>query len=117
MVLSAPYPGNEKPVFAKLREMFTFLMHSLSYEFKPLEFLNVAKPSWFEPGKQQDCHEFLHHLLDTLQEQEKSSQSSGTFTANFREHRVIEPPSPTPSKSTSMTSNLSPDQSKYLLTL
>ena len=112
LVLSAPSPGNQQPVLAKLQQTFAFLRHTLRALYSPSDFLKTARPPWFESGRQQDCSEFLRYLLDTLQEQEKSSQSSGTFTANFREHRVIEPPSPTPSKTTSMTSNLSPDQSK-----
>ena len=33
----------------------------------------LAGPPWFEAGRQQDCSEFLTHLLDTIQEEEKSS--------------------------------------------
>ena len=33
-----------------------------------------CRPSWFEPGRQQDCSEFLTHLLDQLQEEERAGQ-------------------------------------------
>ena len=35
--------------------------------------IRLARPPWFEAGRQQDCSEFLTHLLDTIQEEEKSS--------------------------------------------
>lgn len=37
-----------------------------------MNFLAVSRPSWFSPGFQQDCSEFLKYLLDRLHEQEQS---------------------------------------------
>ena len=100
---------------AKLQQTFTFLRHTLRALYSPSDFLKTARPPWFESGRQQDCSEFLRYLLDTLQEQEKSSQSSGTF-ANFREHRLIEPPSPpAPSKANQQLLNISREQCKPAL--
>ena len=83
--------NQQQPVLAKLQLTFAFLRHTLRALHSPAEFLKAARPPWFEPGRQQDCSEFLRYLLDTLQEQEKSVKS-GVIT-NFREHKVIVPKS------------------------
>ena len=59
-------------VLASLQQVFLFLRYSKRNIFSPSEFLRLARPPWFEAGRQQDCSEFLTHLLDTLQEEEKS---------------------------------------------
>ena len=38
--------------------------------YAPYELLKVSRPTWFEPGSQQDCSEFLRCLLNQLHEQE-----------------------------------------------
>ena len=57
---------------ACLQQVFIFLRYSKRSIYSPNKFLQLARPSWFEAGRQQDCSEFLTHLLDTLQEEEKS---------------------------------------------
>ena len=84
--MSAPVTSTQ-PVLTKLQQTFAFLRHTLRALYSPSDFLKAARPPWFEPGRQQDCSEFLRYLLDTLQEQEKSVRS-GVIT-NFREHKVI----------------------------
>merc|ERR1719266_1844129 len=89
-LLSSAVHKPTQNVLDKLQQTFAFLRNTMRAIYSPADFLKVARPPWFESGRQQDCSEFLKYLLDTLQEQEKGSQSSGTFTANFREHRLIE---------------------------
>jgi len=38
--------------------------------YSPDDFLRVSRPSWFADGHQQDCSEFLRHLLNILNDQE-----------------------------------------------
>lgn len=89
MVLSFPLT-NQQPVMMKLQQTFAFLRYTLRAIYSPSDLLKSARPPWFESGRQQDCSEFLRYLLDTLQEQEKSARNGSVF----REHRVIEPPTP-----------------------
>ena len=62
-------------VLASLQQVFLFLRYSKRNIFSPSEFLRLARPPWFQAGRQQDCSEFLTHLLDTLQEEEQSCAS------------------------------------------
>ena len=55
-------------VLASLQQVFLFLRYSKRNIFSPSEFLRLARPPWLEAGRQQDCSEFLTHLLDTLNE-------------------------------------------------
>jgi len=63
----------QQKVLSSLQQVFIFLRYSKRNIFSPSEFLRLARPPWFEAGRQQDCSEFLTHLLDTIQEEEKSS--------------------------------------------
>jgi ubiquitin carboxyl-terminal hydrolase 35/38 len=38
--------------------------------YAPESFIKVSRPSWFGAGQQQDCSEFLRHLLNVLHDQE-----------------------------------------------
>ena len=62
-----------QPVLSSLQNVFIFLRYSSRNIFSPSELLRLARPSWFESGRQQDCSELLTHLLDTVQEEEKSA--------------------------------------------
>ena len=79
--------NHQQPVLAKLQKTFAYLRLTLRALYSPSDFLKAARPPWFEPGRQQDCSEFLRYLLDTLQEQEKSVKSD--VITNFREHKMI----------------------------
>ncbi len=57
-VLQAP-PSASQPVLLRLQQSFTFLKLSQRSIYSPAEFLKVARPPWFEQGRQQDCSEFL----------------------------------------------------------
>jgi len=69
----ASTPGHNQPVLASLQQAFTFLRYSMRNIYSPSEFLRIARPPWFESGRQQDCSEFLTYLLDTLQEEERAA--------------------------------------------
>ena len=47
--------------------------------------MRESRPSWFTPGVQQDCSEFLRHLLNTIHEQEvKSLHRMSTMQTSSR---------------------------------
>ncbi|XP_070553223.1 ubiquitin carboxyl-terminal hydrolase 38-like [Ptychodera flava] len=56
-----------------LQKVFAFLAHTQRPAYSPTELLKVAKPPWFATGAQQDCSEFLKHLLDRLSEEDKEN--------------------------------------------
>merc|ERR1719430_2408983 len=60
-----------QPVLASLQQVFLFLRFSRRNIYSPSEFLRIARPPWFEAGRQQDCSEFLTYLLDTMKEEEE----------------------------------------------
>ena len=84
--LASAQPETEK-VLAKLQQTFAFLRYTMRAIYSPSEFLKVARPPWFEPGRQQDCSEFLRYLLDCLHEQEKGKNGDVIV---YGEHQVIE---------------------------
>ena len=104
MVLSFPLT-TQQPVMMKLQQTFAYLRYTLRAIYSPSDLLKSARPPWFESGRQQDCSEFLRYLLDTLQEQEQSSARNVSGGSVFREHRVIEPPTPNKSGTTSESSS------------
>lgn len=71
-ILSAPLTSSQLVLF-RLQQVFAYLRYSQRSIYSPGDFLKVARPPWFESGRQQDCSEFLRYLIDTLHEQEKSS--------------------------------------------
>ena len=46
-------------VLHHLQQTFAFLRHSMRSIYSPAEFVKASRPPWFEPGRQQDCSEFL----------------------------------------------------------
>jgi len=42
--------------------------------YSPEKFVQESRPSWFVPGVQQDCSEFLRYLLNTVHEQEMNGR-------------------------------------------
>jgi len=76
----------QQPVLASLQQVFLFLRYSRRNIYSPSEFLRLARPPWFETGRQQDCSEFLTYLLDTLKEEEerlvKKDEEEGRLAAN-----------------------------------
>jgi len=65
-------PGQGQPILDSLQQVFIFLKHSKRSIYSPSQFLKIARPPWFETGRQQDCSEFLTHLLDSLLEEERA---------------------------------------------
>merc|ERR1711894_55283 len=70
-VIEQDWAPHQQRVLASLQQVFIFLRYSKRNIYSPSEFLRLARPPWFEAGRQQDCSEFLTHLLDTIQEEEK----------------------------------------------
>ncbi|XP_042190263.1 ubiquitin carboxyl-terminal hydrolase 35 isoform X2 [Callorhinchus milii] len=62
---------DSQPIMLKLQWLFVFLEHSKRPAISPDSFLKVSSPPWFNPGTQQDCSEYLKHLLDRSHEEEK----------------------------------------------
>ena len=73
MIISHNAAADVQQVLSSLQQVFIFLRYSKRNIFSPSEFLRLARPPWFEAGRQQDCSEFLTHLLDTIQEEEKKN--------------------------------------------
>ena len=73
LMFAQDFQPSRQPVLASLQNVFIFLRYSSRNIFSPSELLRLARPSWFESGRQQDCSELLTHLLDTIQEEEKSA--------------------------------------------
>ena len=69
--MSEDWAPHQQRVLTSLQQVFIFLRYSKRNIYSPSEFLRLARPPWFEVGRQQDCSEFLTHLLDTIQEEEK----------------------------------------------
>ena len=86
-VFLATAQSETEKVLAKLQQTFAFLRYTMRAIYSPSEFLKVARPPWFEPGRQQDCSEFLRYLLDCLHEQEKGKNGDVIV---YGEHQVIE---------------------------
>ena len=80
---------SQQAVLFRLQQVFAFLRLSQRNIYSPSEFLKTARPPWFEPGRQQDCSEFLRYLLDTLHEQEKTAAGARAI-GSYGEHKVIE---------------------------
>ena len=84
LVLAAgPASPSQQPVLAKLQVTFSYLRHTMRSIYSPSDLLKIARPPWFESGRQQDCSEFLRYLLDTLHEQEKSSYNLAVKTSRY----------------------------------
>ncbi|XP_072200675.1 LOW QUALITY PROTEIN: ubiquitin carboxyl-terminal hydrolase 35-like [Excalfactoria chinensis] len=66
--------GNSWHLMMELQSLFTFLEHSQRPAISPESFLSASQPSWFSPGAQQDCSEYLKYLLNRLHEEEKTGK-------------------------------------------
>ncbi|CAK8683648.1 unnamed protein product [Clavelina lepadiformis] len=67
-ILESPSPPNS--VKQVLESTFGFLILTERVAFEPNELVENSKPTWFTSGSQQDCSEYLKHLLDRLNEEE-----------------------------------------------
>ncbi|XP_025084985.1 ubiquitin carboxyl-terminal hydrolase 38-like [Pomacea canaliculata] len=66
----ARVPSPQEGLLSHLQQVFAFLLFSQRPAIAPMTFLAASRPSWFTPGQQQDCSEFLKFLLDEMHEQE-----------------------------------------------
>uniref|UniRef100_T1IWW7 Ubiquitin carboxyl-terminal hydrolase n=1 Tax=Strigamia maritima TaxID=126957 RepID=T1IWW7_STRMM len=69
-------PSKYEIVLTHLQWLFAFLTHTQRTALNASEFYKASRPPWFESGNQQDCSEYLRHLLDILHEQETSVHSN-----------------------------------------
>lgn len=65
----------ESNLFELLQRLMALLLHSNRPALSPDMILKAACPPAFHEGHQQDCSEFLGHLLESLHTQEKSCQN------------------------------------------
>lgn len=66
-----------------LQNLFAFLSLSQRPHYRPEKFWLQTKPSYFERNQQQDCQEFLRHLLDNLHEEAKRLNKSNESTIDL----------------------------------
>ncbi|XP_076446830.1 ubiquitin carboxyl-terminal hydrolase 38-like [Babylonia areolata] len=66
-------PSQEEKLLSELQHVFATLLLSKRPAWKPRQFLEASRPSWFHGGHQQDCSEFLKYLLDQIHEQQLRS--------------------------------------------
>ncbi|CAF1502659.1 unnamed protein product, partial [Didymodactylos carnosus] len=64
-------PSANNELLKSLQNLFGFLALSHRPIYHPEKFWLQAKPVYFERNHQQDCQEFLRHLLDSLHEEAK----------------------------------------------
>lgn len=68
----------ESNLFQLLQRLLALLLHSNRPALSPDMIIKAACPAAFHEGHQQDCSEFLGHLLESLHTQEKSFRNSST---------------------------------------
>lgn len=74
-ILLTAYRRILQPVSVNLQNIFAYLHLSKRRCVEPKEFNGVSRPNWFESGRQQDCSEYMKHLLDKLQQESNDSNS------------------------------------------
>jgi len=70
-LLSMPLTATTEPLTYNLAKLFAFLLLSERPAISPNDFYRASRPPWFRPGAQQDCSEFLKHLIDILEREDK----------------------------------------------
>ena len=71
----AARPSASRPLLAALQRVFAFLAFSARPVYSPDEFQLSVQLSGFQTGRQEDCSEFLRHLLSALHEEERAAAS------------------------------------------
>ncbi|GAB6026443.1 Ubiquitin carboxyl-terminal hydrolase 35 [Chamberlinius hualienensis] len=70
-----------KALLTELQRAFAFLSYSQRPAYSANGFFLASIPDWFEPGRQQDCSEFLRHFFDKMHEQECYQEMTATTSS------------------------------------
>ena len=62
-------PSQQEGVLSELQRLFVLLRWGGRRHTGPGDFYAASRPPWFSPGQQQDCSEYLRHLLTAMHEQ------------------------------------------------
>ncbi|XP_076056020.1 ubiquitin carboxyl-terminal hydrolase 38-like isoform X2 [Oratosquilla oratoria] len=89
-------PRSNQHLLMLLQHLLALLCFTHRSYIAPRQFHDKSRPPWFHPGMQQDCSEYLRHLLTTLHEEERSGQQ----LPEYGERMIIE------SETTSVASDL-----------
>ncbi|KAG7155081.1 Ubiquitin carboxyl-terminal hydrolase 38-like [Homarus americanus] len=91
-------PRSNQQLLVQLQQLFSLLCFTHRTYVPPRQFHDKSRPPWFSPGMQQDCSEYLRHLMITLHEEERAGQT----LPEYRERVIIE------SETASLASDLQP---------
>ncbi|XP_045582441.2 ubiquitin carboxyl-terminal hydrolase 38 isoform X1 [Procambarus clarkii] len=91
-------PRSNQQLLVQLQQLFSLLCFTHRTYVAPRQFHDKSRPPWFNPGMQQDCSEYLRHLMITLHEEERAGQT----LPEYRERVIIE------SETASLASDLQP---------
>uniref|UniRef100_H2Z7T1 USP domain-containing protein n=1 Tax=Ciona savignyi TaxID=51511 RepID=H2Z7T1_CIOSA len=71
-----------KSVSKSLERTFAFLLKTKREAYRPVDMVGCSTPAWFTSGAQQDCSEYVKHLIDVLSSEYKEHfQESAMSTA------------------------------------
>ncbi|KAG0724355.1 Ubiquitin carboxyl-terminal hydrolase 35 [Chionoecetes opilio] len=68
-------PRSNQQLLVQLQQVFSMLCFTHRTYIAPRHFHDKSRPPWFSPGTQQDCSEYLRHLMITLHEEERAGQA------------------------------------------
>ncbi|XP_028397917.1 ubiquitin carboxyl-terminal hydrolase 35-like [Dendronephthya gigantea] len=80
-LFARPASQTRHPVLYSLQDVITFLLLSKRNAVAPENFVRHSRPPWFPARTQQDCCEFVHYLMDKLEEEDKSLLQDKVETA------------------------------------
>jgi len=73
-ILSTTYRLILQPVSMNLQNVFAYLHMSKRLSIEPRDLMSVSRPNWFTSGSQQDCSEYLKHILDKLHQEDENEE-------------------------------------------